>query len=449
MIRTEVRDTLRLAIPVVLTQLGGIAMGITDTIMVGRLGPDPLSAVALGNSVSFTALVGGMGALLALDPMVSQAFGAGRQAQCGRALDHGVVLSLFLGIPTMLFLSQAEPILRLLRQSADLSLSAAAYIHGILFGVLPFLFFAVIRQFLQGISRPRPAMTIVLLANLLNVFANWVFIYGHLGMPAMGSTGAAWATTLVRWIMFLGLLGWLLAQSDLRVYGFRLWPRPIEFGLLQRMARLGFPVGLQYGLEVGTFAAASVMMGWLGTLQLAGHQIALNLCSTSFMIPVGLSATAAVRVGQALGRNDIAGARRAAFTSYALGMAFMGTAALAFTLIPQVFVGAYTEDPELLAMGVSLLTIGAVFQLSDGTQAIAIGALRGAADTRMSMIVAFFAYWCIGLPLGWALAFRTAMGAPGLWWGLTAGLTVVALVLALRFLKLVRIENQERLRIVH
>jgi MATE family multidrug resistance protein len=449
MIRTEVRRTLHLAIPVVLTQLGGISMGIADTIMVGRLGPDPLSAVALGNSVSFTILIMCLGALLALDPMVSQAYGAGRHTDCGRALDHGVVLAVLLALPTMLFLSQAQPLLRLLRQSVALSDAAADYIHGILFGVLPFLLFAVMRQFLQGIARPRAAMTIVILANALNIFANWVFIYGNLGIPAMGSTGAAWATTLVRWAMCLALLIWMLAQADLQRFAFHFWPRPLEWRRLLRLAGLGLPVGMQYGLEVGLFATASVMMGWMGTLQLAGHQIALNLCSTTFMVPVGLSATAAVRVGHALGRDDVPGARRAAFIAYALGMAFMGTAALAFHFLPEMFVGIYTGDPELLGMGVELLMIGAVFQLSDGTQSIAIGALRGAADTRTPMLVAFIAYWLVSLPLGWALAFRWGMGARGLWWGLTAGLTLVALVLALRFLRLVRPENRHRLQVRH
>jgi MATE family multidrug resistance protein len=449
MLRTEVRRTLQLAIPVVLTQLGGIAMGIADTIMVGRLGPEPLSAVALGNSLSFTVLVVCMGAMLALDPMVSQAFGAGRHADCGKAMDHGFVLSTLLALPTMLLLGMALPILKLLRQSDELASMAASYIYGILPGVLPFLLFSVMRQFLQGVARPRPAMTIVILANVLNIFANWILIYGNLGAPALGATGAAWATTLVRSIMCIGLLFWMLRQADLQVFAFRLWPRPIEVPLLARMARLGFPVGLQFGLEVGVFASASVMMGWLGTLQLAGHQTALNICSTSFMIPMGFSSTAAVRVGHALGRDDVPGARRAAFLAYGLGCIFMATAALSFFFAPEIFVGVYTDDPELMEMGVALLTIGAIFQMSDGTQTIAIGALRGAADTRASMFVAFVAYWLVGLPLGWALAFPGGMGASGLWWGLTAGLTLVAITLGLRFLRLVRIENQARLRVAH
>ncbi len=446
MIRTEIRQTLRLAIPVVSTQLGGIAMGVTDTIMVGKLGPGPLSAVAIGNSISFTALVACFGALLALDPMVSQAFGAKRYKDCGKALDHAVLLAVLLSIPTMILLSQALPLLRLLRQTPELSYAAAEYIHAILYGVLPFLLFTVMRQFLQGISRPRTAMTIVILANGLNIFANWVLIYGNLGSPAMGATGAAWATTLCRFAMFLGLLLWLITRPSLKRYSIHLWPRPIEPRLLARMASVGFPVGLQYGMEIGVFASTSVMMGWLGTIQLAGHQIALTLVSTTFMVPLGLSSTAAVRVGQALGNGDVSGARRAALVAYVLGMLFLILAASCFFLIPERLIRIYTSDTDLIAMGATLLSIGAIFQLSDGTQTIAIGALRGAADTRMSMIVAFVAYWLIGLPLGWALAFPLGLGATGLWWGLTTGLTLVGLILAIRFHRLVRPENSHRLQ---
>jgi MATE family multidrug resistance protein len=414
--------------------------------MVGRLGPEPLSAVALGNSISFTVLIACFGALLALDPMVSQAFGAKRYKDCGKTLDHAVVLALLLSIPTMILLSQAHPLLQLLRQTPELSRAAADYIHAILYSVVPFLMFTVMRQFLQGISRPRPAMTIVILANGLNIFANWVLIYGNLGASPMGSTGAAWATTLCRFAMFLGLLLWLVTRKSLKRYAIHLWPRPIETQLLVRMASLGFPVGLQYGMEIGVFASTSVMMGWLGTVQLAGHQIALSLVSTTFMVPLGLSSTAAVRVGQALGRGDALAARRAAFVAYGLGMLFLAFAASCFFLVPEVLARIFTSDAELIAMAATLLGIGAIFQLSDGTQTIAIGALRGAADTRMSMIVAFIAYWLIGLPLGWALAFPLGFGAVGLWWGLTTGLTLVGIVLAIRFHLLVRPENSRRLQ---
>lgn len=436
--RREIRDTLHLAIPVVLTRLGGVAMGIVDTIMVGRLGDEALSAVALGNALSFTVLIACLGTLTALDPVVSQAYGAGRRDECGRATHHGAFLALLLTLPTMLFLSQARPILSVLGQSDALVHATSEYVHAINFGVLPFLLYIVLQQFMQGISRPRPAAVVIIVANALNVFANWIFIYGNLGAPALGATGSAWATTICRWAMLVMLAAYVFGRPHLRPYLTRIPPWPPDRRLLSRLARLGLPAGTQFGMEVGVFASAAVLMGWLGTLELAGHQIAINLCSTTFMVPLGFSSTAAVRVGQALGRGDVDGARRAAATAFVLGVGFMGAAALAFFTRPEFFVRIYTDDPELVAMGVSLLLVGAAFQLSDGTQTIAIGALRGAADTRFPMLVAMVAYWLIGLPLGYLLAFHWGFGPRGLWWGLTCGLTLVGVTLALRFHRRVR-----------
>ena len=448
MIRQEIRDTLHLATPVVLTQLGGIAMGIVDTIMVGRLGPAPLSAVALGNALSFTIIIVCLGTLTALDPLVSQAHGAGRPVEAGRAMHHGAFLALALTVPTMLLLSLAHPLLRLVGEPEPLAMNAAAFVHGINFGVLPFLLFTVLRQFMQGISRARPAMVVMILANLLNIFGNWVLIYGHLGAPALGSTGSAWSTTICRWAMFLALAIYVFSHRDLRPYLTHVPPWPPDRQLLERLLRVGLPAGSQFGLEVGVFASASVLMGWFGTLQLAGHQIALNLCSTTFMVPLGFSATAAVRVGQAIGRGDVAAARRAAFSAYGLGVGFMAIAASCFFAFPELFVRIYTHDPALVQMGVSLLLVGAAFQLSDGTQTIAIGSLRGAADTRFPMLVSFVAYWLVGLPAGYWLAFKAGMGPPGLWWGLTLGLTLVGVTLALRFHLRVREHRLHALRVV-
>ena len=446
MFRQEIRDTLHLAIPVVLTQLGGVAMGIVDTIMVGRLGPDPLSAVALGNALSFTFIIVCLGTLTALDPLVSQAHGAGRLGDAGRAMHHGVFLAVAMSVPAMLLLSLAHPLLRLLGEPEPLATNAARYVRAINFGVPPFLLYTVLRQFMQGISRARPAMVVMIGANLLNIFGNWVLIYGHLGAPAMGSTGAAWATTISRWAMFVALAAYVFGRRHLRPHVTHVPPWPPERRLLERLVRLGLPAGSQFGLEVGVFATASVLMGWFGTLQLAGHQIALNLCSTTFMVPLGFSATAAVRVGQAIGRGDVAAARRAAFSAYGLGITFMAFAALGFALFPEFFVRIYTRDPALVQMGVSLLLIGAAFQLSDGTQTIAIGSLRGAADTRFPMLVSIVAYWIVGLPVGYGLAFRLGMGPRGLWWGLTLGLTLVGVTLALRFHRRVRAHRLQALR---
>jgi MATE family multidrug resistance protein len=447
-IRQEIRDTLRLAGPVVTTQIGAIAMGLVDTIMVGHLGQGPLSAVALGNSLSFTIIVVGMGILMGLDPMVSQAHGAGRPEDCGRAMRHGALVAAVVTVPSILVLSQARFILARLGQTPDLVENGASFVHAITFGVLPFLLFVVLRQFLQGISRPKAPMTIMILANLLNFAANWVLIYGHFGLPAMGSTGSAWATTISRWAMFLALAAYVFGKRDLRHYAVTASPAPPDRAVLGRLLHLGLPVGLQYGMEVGVFGAASMMMGWIGTLALAGHQIALNLCSVTFMVPLGISSTAAVRVGQALGRGDVHAARRAGFIAYGLGAAFMACSALCFALFPEFFARIYTHDEEVVRMAASLLMVGAAFQLSDAGQTIGIGALRGAADTRVPMLVTIVSYWVVGLPVGWALAFKLGMGPVGLWWGLTCGLTLVAVTLVLRFHLRVREERLARLQVL-
>jgi MATE family multidrug resistance protein len=365
LVRREIRSTLQLAIPIVFTQLGAIAMGIVDTVMVGWLGADPLSAVALGDALSFTILIVCLGVLTALDAIVSQSFGAGDLDQCRRAVQHGVVLAVALSVPSMLLLSQSRLLFQLLGQSEALVASGSSYVRAINFGVLPFLLYAALRHFMHGIGRARPAMVVIIVANVLNAFANWILIFGNWGAPAMGSTGSAWATTICRWAMFLMLAGYMTTHGELRAF---LWAAPgtLRRSLLTRMLRLGGPSGAQLGMEVGTFAGAAMLMGWLGTLELAGHQIAIKLCSTTFMVPLGFSITAAVRVGQALGRRDVDAARRAAATAWGLGAAFMAIAAIAFLVVPEVFVRMFTDDPALVRMAISLLLVGAAFGFPRG-----------------------------------------------------------------------------------
>lgn len=444
--RAEIRDTLRLALPVVATQLGYIAMGTVDTLMAGRLGPEAISAVGLGAGVGVLPLIMGQGTLMGLDPIISQAYGAGRPGDCGRALRHGLLLAVLLSLPLTALLWQSHWILRVIGEPAPLVERTAPFLRIWGLGALPFLAFAAMRQFLQGIGRVAPAMWIVLAANGLNAAANWALVFGHAGMPALGVRGAAWATTMSRWAMMFALAAYIFGKPALRRFGVLARRGPLDRALIARLLHLGLPVGMQYGMEVGVFAAASVMMGWIGTAALAGHQIAINLCSITFMVPLGFSATAAVRVGQAIGRDDVPGARHAALVAYVLGVGFMFMSALGFTFLPWVFAGLYSRDPGVVAIAVSLLHVGAAFQLFDGAQTIGIGALRGAADTRVPMFVTIVAYWLVGLPLGWALTFRAGVGPVGLWWGLTTGLVLVALALGWRFHHRVRHERLPLLR---
>ena len=439
--RQEVRDTLRLAVPVVVTQLGYMAMMTVDTILVGRLGAEPLTFVALGNGLSTTPLLIAMGFLMGLDPVVAQAFGAGRRTQCGRAMRHGMLLAGLLTIPVMLVLSMSRMWLGLFKQDPMLVAGAGRFVDAINWGTFPFLAYVALRQFLQGIGVVKPAMYIVLAANVLNLAANWVLVYGNLGAPALGATGSAWATTMSRWAMFLALAGYVFGKRWLRDYAVSAPRGRADWRLMGRLVQLGGPVGMQLGMEIGVFAAALMLMGWFGTVPLAAHQVAINLCSISFMVPLGFSATAAVRVGQALGREDVPAARRAALAAYACGLAFMSCSALAFLFVPEVLAGIYTADPEVVRMAARFLLVGAAFQLFDGAQTIGIGALRGAADTRVPMFVTIIGYWVLGLPIGYVAAFPLQGGPPGLWWGLAAGLATVAILLAWRFHHRVREER--------
>jgi MATE family multidrug resistance protein len=283
-------------------------------------------------------------------------------------------------------------------------------------------------------------------ANVFNVAANWMLIYGNWGAPALGVVGAAWATTLARWVMFAALAAYVFGRPALRRFHV-LAPRGrIDRALLSRLLRLGGPVGTQYGMEIGIFTAATVMMGWIGTTALASHQVAINLCSITFMVPYGFAATAAVRVGHAIGRDDVAAARHAAWVCYVLGVGFMVLSAIVFATLGEPLARLYTADAAVVALAAQLLLVGAVFQLFDGGQTIGIGALRGAADTRLPMFVTIVAYWGVGLPLGWWLAFRGGLGPIGLWWGLTAGLVLVAVTLAIRFRLRVRAEHLVHLK---
>jgi MATE family multidrug resistance protein len=445
-VRRELGATARLAVPVILTQIGAIAMGTVDTIMVGRLGAAPLAAVAVGNGLSLVVIVLGMGTLFGLDPIVAQAYGAGRERDCGRAMRHGLVLAALLTVPMTLLLLLSRRLMVATGQPAPVVEAGTAYVHGIIPGVLPFLVFTVFRQFLQGIGRVRPAMWIMIGANGVNFLGNWILIYGHAGAPALGAAGAAWATTLSRLAMAAALAVYVLAHADLRRYSVVAPRGALDRALIERIARLGFPVGMQLAMELGVFAASSLLMGRLGTLALAGHQIALNVCSITFMVPLGLSATAAVRVGHALGRDDVAGARRAALACWLLGVGFMACSALCVGTFRTDLARLYTQEVDLVSMGASLLLIGAVFQIPDGGQTVGIGALRGAADTRGPMWITIIGYWLVALPASYALAFRFGLGAPGVWWGLTAGLAFVAVSLALRFHRRVRPERLAALR---
>ena len=404
--------------------------GVVDSIMVGRVSPRDLAAVALGNVYFFAAVVFGMGLLFALDPVVSQALGADDHEGVARGTQRGVLLALGLSVFASLMLLPAEGILRLFRQPAEVVPVAAGYALACIPGVLPFYLYIVQRQVLQAMGRLRPVLWAMLVANLANVFFNWVLVYGNLGAPALGAVGAGWASSGSRFVMAatIGAFAW----PALRPHLVPLRPESLRWAPLARMVRLGAPTGVQLQLEFGAFATAGLAMGLMGTVAVAGHQVALNLASLTFMIPVGIAQAVAVLVGRAVGREDPWGARRAAGAGLFVGAGVMGITALIFLLAPGPLARIYSPDAAVIALGASLLPNAGIFQVADGVQVVAAAALRGIGDTRAPMLINLFGFWGVVLPIGLFMAFRGGVGPPGVWWGLAIGLAVVAVLLSRR-----------------
>jgi len=428
--RAQLGAMVRLALPIVVVQLGQMFMGVVDTVMVGRVSAEAIAAIALGNLYFFGASIFGLGVLMALDPIVAQAVGARDREAAAVGLQRGLMLALALSVVSTGLLLPARPVLGLLRQPAPVADVAAAYARIAIVGILPFYAHTALRQTLQAMQHLAPIVTTMLLANIVNVALNYVLIFGALGLPALGALGAAWATALSRWLLLASLA--VAARSLLHGYLRPRRPHVFAWRPLWRMFALGAPIGLQYELEYGVFAVVGVMMGWLGTVQLAGHQVALSLASLTFMVPLGVSAAAAVLVGHAVGRGDPLEARRAAGAALVCGVGFMVASAAVMLAAPGWLARLYTTEPVVAALAATLIPIAGVFQVFDGIQVVSVGILRGTGDTRTPMLVNVLGFWLVGLPVSAALGFRTAAGPRGLWWGLTVGLVMVAVVLLWR-----------------
>ncbi len=432
-IRAELGPTLRLALPLVLAELGWMSMAIVDTMMVGRLPNSAvaMAAVSLGgilvNVLSFFA--GGL--LIGLDTLVSQAFGAGQREDCHRSLLHGIYISCALAPLLMAPVWAFEPMLRAMGIAPDVIVLAVPYSKALAWGTLPLLLYFAVRRCMQAMNIVRPIAFALVTANLINAGGNLLLIYGKWGIPAMGAVGSGWSTAWARIYLSVVLVGFLLWYD--RRHRTRLLHTPIqpELRRIRRLIALGFPSAMQITLEVGVFALVTALIGRLGVISLASHQIALNTVSFTYMVPLGVSSAAAVRVGQAIGRKDPQGAADAGGTAIFLGAAFMTCMSVVLLVIPRWIARAYTPDPAIIQSTIALLAAGAAFQLFDGIQTVATGALRGLGDTRTPMLCHFTAYWIIGLPLGAWLCFRLGWGAFGLWAGLSLALILIGIVLLL------------------
>ena len=422
---------LRLAGPVVLAEIGWMSMGIVDTIMVGPLGPAAIGAAGMSNSLFFAVAVFGMGVMLGLDALVAKSFGADDLDDCVRWLQHGLLVALIVGPTVMVGFYGALTTSSYWGLHPVVRVQAQPYMAVLGLGSVPLLLYATFRRYLQGIHTVRPVMIALVTANVVNAFGNWVLIWGHLGMPALGVTGSAWATVAAR-VYMAAFLGVAIVLVNRRRRGGRP-PIPFAFDAarVRRLLALGLPAASQITLEVGVFAAVSALAGRLDPISLGSHQIALNLAALSFMVPLGLSSAAAVRVGHAVGAVDPQRVVHAGWTALLVGAVITTAVGVSFVLAPLPMLRLFTSDPRLLALGVRLLSIAAVFQLFDGTQAVATGVLRGIGDTRTPMVMNVIGHWIFGLPAGWILCFRYGWGVAGLWIGLSIGLIFVAVVLTM------------------
>jgi MATE family, multidrug efflux pump len=428
--RDEIRAMGRLAVPVVAIQVGWMAMGVVDTVVVGRVSADAMAAVALGNLLFLAIAIFGMGVLMGLDPVVAQAVGAGDQRAVARAVQRGLVLIGGLTLVCSLALLPARAFLTAAGQPARIIPTAAAYTRIALAGFLPFFVVVLVRVVLQATGSVASMVWATLAANVLNALLNWILVFGRLGMAPHGAIGSSWATTLSRWTLALFMI--VFAWPRLRPYVTLLTRDAIALVPLRRILALGGPIGIQYELELGIFSLVGLMMGRLGAVPMAAHQVALNLASITFMVPLGVSIAASVLVGHAVGRGDVSEARRAAAAGLICGVGFMAVSGAAMLCFPRFLAHAYTTDSAVIGIAITLIPLAGVFQVFDGTQVVSIGILRGTGDTRTPMVVNILGYWVIGLPLAAYLGLRTSAGPAGMWWGLVAGLAIVAVILLAR-----------------
>jgi MATE family multidrug resistance protein len=429
--RSELRPTLHLALPLVLAEIGWISMAIVDTMMVGRLpnSAQSIAAVGISSSLYLVFVFFGEGLLIGLDTLVSQSFGAGHRDDCYHSLINGIYLSFallpLLSIPAFLlprFFSACG-------MAPDVATLATPYMHTLTLSLLPLLLFFTFRRTLQGMNIVRPIAFALVTANLINLLGNYLLVFGHWGFPQLGVVGSGIATAISRAYLAAVLIVFLFWFDAHNHTGLRRASLKPDLARIRRLIALGIPASIQMSAELSVFAAVASLISRLGAIPLASHQIALNTVAFTYMVPLGISSAAAVRVGQAIGRRDLPGARNAGNTAILLGASFMFCMGIVLLAFPQQIAHIYTDNPVLIRNAVILLAAGAAFQLSDGIQTVATGSLRGTGDTRTPMICHFICYWFIGLPLGAYLCFHRHWGPLGLWVGLSASLILIGILL--------------------
>lgn len=422
-----------MAYPIMLGHLGHVLTGIADSAMVGQVGSVSLAAASLANGIFMVLLTFGIGISMGLSPLVATAAGKKDHSTNSIYLKNGLVILGGVGLILFVILSLLAPFLHLLNQPEAVVDKAIPYFQILALSLFPLMIFQHYKQFAEGLSFTKMAMLISLFSNILNIILNYILIFGELGFPRMELMGAGYATLISRIVMALLMFLYVFRGSVFAKFrsGFSL--SHIKKGPVLEILRIGVPIGFQFVFEVGAFVFAAIMIGWIGTAQLAAHQIAISLASLSYMAASGIAAATTVRVGYYRGRNDIRSLRTAAFSSMAMVTSFMFICALIFISLNELLPVFFTPEAAVQKIAASLLVIAAIFQLSDGMQVVGLGILRGMKDVKIPTYLTLFAYWILGLPSGYLIAFVFKVGVEGIWFGYVIGLSTAAAVLFLRF----------------
>lgn len=429
----HVRSNFLLAYPIMLGMLGQVMTGVADNVMVGWTGATPLAAASFGNTFYSILLFFCVGVSYAITPLVARAAGAGDIREANDVLRHGLLINLSIGTLVTVIIFSMIPLMYHMGQPKEVVDLAIPYIGIIAPAILPTMVFQTFRQFSEGLHHTRMAMVVVIVSNLINIVLNYLFIFGKGGFSEMGLYGAGLATFIARCVMGASMALYVYLDPFFRAYrpGFSLGNYSRE--LTSRMLHIGLPAGAQYIFEAGAFGLSAIMMGWIGTVPLAAHQIALNLATISYMTTSGLGAAATIKVGHYLGRREPELLRRSSGTMFWMAGGIMSCWAMLFLAGRYFLPALYIDDPQVLTVAATMMVIAAFFQISDGLQVVCAGALRGLQDVKIPTLLIFAAYWIIALPAGYVLTFTFGLGPVGIWIGLLTGLTLTAIAMLLRF----------------
>lgn len=443
--RSHFKQTLRLTWPVIIGQLGHIAISFADNAMIGKLGYQYLAAASIANGIFFLILVLGIGLTMAMTPLVAEAFSSNDPENCRKLFNQGLWVNFIFSLFLAALCWFSTYLIPLLGQPPEILPLVASYQKILALTIIPSMVFMTYKQFIEGLSSVRPGMYVMIIVVVSNVGLNYVLIFGKLGFPEMGLNGAGWATLIARIIGMILLGAFVIVMPKYRVY--KPWPYVARMGsaVAKKILALGLPSSLQYFFEVGAFTGSAILIGWLGAKPLAAHQLAIHLASITYTISMGFSSAAAIRVANAKGKNDLLGMRKSGYVAIFLGIVFMSLCSVGFILGKNVLPLIYVDDPEVIRLTSILLLIAAFFQISDGIQAIAVGALRGISDVKIPAVMTFVAYWILGLPVGWVLGMKLGWGVAGIWVGISIGLTFSAIFLFLRFSYMTRFRADSHL----